>query len=257
MGSPPIASGSPAGSRLLAGARLVALVGWFLLCIVPHLATRLVGQSRWPRRFLGGVARIIGARVTTAGRPAGRGELLVANHVSWLDIPVLAGATGCAFVSKAEVRGHPFLRFIADQNATLYVDRKDRGAIHDQARMLRDGLTRPQPLAVFPEGTVGDGGTLLPFKPSLLSAVAPAPARVSVRPVAIDYHGAAGALAWRPGEHGLGNFLRVLGQRGRRRVTVRLLDPLPASADRKALARAAHDAIAGALAASGIAPAAL
>lgn len=231
--------------------------GWFVICVVPHLLAKLTGRSRWPRRFLAGVARICGAEVRVDGAPAGPGELLIANHVSWLDIMVLAGATGCAFISKAEIRGHPLLRWVADQNCTIYVDRAERRQIHDQARSILDGLRRDQPLALFPEGTVGDGGTLLPFKPSLLSAVAPPPEGVTLRPVAIDYHGLAHVLAWAPGEHGVDNALRILGRKGRLPVTVRLLAPISPSPDRKAIARAAHDVIAASLAPSGVAPARL
>ena len=229
--------------------------GWFVVCVIPHLLSKMTGGSRWPRRFLGGVARICGADVRTEGVPAKSGDLLIANHVSWLDIMVLAGATGCAFISKAEIRGHPFLRWIADQNRTIYVDRAERRQIHDQARSIVDGLKRDQPLALFPEGTVGDGGTLLPFKPSLLSAVAPPPEGVTLRPVAIDYHGRAHVLGWAPGEHGLDNALRILGRKGRLPVTVRLLEPIAPSPNRKIIAREAHDAVATALAASGVAPA--
>ena len=231
--------------------------GWFLVCVVPHLLSKLIGRSHWPRRFLGGVARICGAQVRVEGAPAEAGTLLIANHVSWLDIMVLAGATGCAFISKAEIRSHPFLKWVADQNHTIYVDRAERRAIHDQAKSILDGLKRDQPLALFPEGTVGDGGTLLPFKPSLLSAVAPPPEGVHLRPVAIDYHGLAHVLGWAPGEHGLDNALRILGRKGLLPVTVRLLGPLTPSPDRKIIARAAHDAIALALAPSGVAPARL
>ncbi|MEO5578007.1 MAG: lysophospholipid acyltransferase family protein [Sphingomicrobium sp.] len=234
-------------SKWRAALRIAAIGGWFLVCVVPHLLSKLTGDSRWPRRFLGGVARICGADVRVEGVPAKPGELLIANHVSWLDIMVLAGATGCAFISKAEIRGHPVLRWVADQNHTIYVDRTERRAIHDQARSILGGLERDQPLALFPEGTVGDGGTLLPFKPSLLSAVAPPPEGVILRPVAIDYNGYAHVLSWAPGEHGVDNALRILGRRGRLPVTVRLLDPLAPSADRKIIARAAHDAIAAAL----------
>ena len=257
MESPATVPADQASSRWRAGWRVALLLGWFLLCILPHLASRLTGRSTWPRRFLGGVARICGADVRTEGDPARSGELLIANHTSWLDIPILAAATGCAFISKAEIRGHPFLRWIADQNSTIYVDRAERRQIHDQARSIQDGLKRARPLALFPEGTVSDGGTLLPFKPALLSAVAPPPDGVALRPVAIDYGGKASTLSWTPGEHGLDNALRILGRRGRLQVTVRLLDPLIPSSDRKALALAAHDAIAVALSPSGVAPARL
>ncbi|HEX2727304.1 MAG TPA: lysophospholipid acyltransferase family protein [Beijerinckiaceae bacterium] len=240
-----------------AALRLAAIAGWLLICLVPHYLSKLTGRSHWPRRFLSGTARLAGADVRLEGCRPGAGELLIANHVSWLDIPVLAGATGCAFVSKAEVRGHPFLKWIADQNHTLYVDRSQRRDIQAQAAMVRNGLSRGQPLAVFPEGTVGDGGRLLPFKPALLAAVTPPPDGATVRPVAIDYQGTATMFAWRPGEHGVANFFRVLGRKGRIPVTVRMLDVLPPHADRKTLARTAHDAIAIALAPSGIAPAAL
>lgn len=256
MASGAIGNADPSPFRFRAILRLLALAGWFLFCVVPHLLARKFGRSNWPRRFLRGVAWICGADVRVEGRAAGSGTLLIANHLSWLDIPVLAGSTGCAFVSKAEVRGQPFMRWIADQNATVYVDRSDKRSIHCQADGVRSAVRRPQPLAIFPEGTVNDAQRLLPFKPSLLSAVAPPPPGVTLRPVAIQYERAR-ELAWIPGEPGVANFLRVLGLPSRRAVTVRLLDPLDPEADRKRLAKAAHDRIAAALAPSGIAPAGL
>jgi 1-acyl-sn-glycerol-3-phosphate acyltransferase len=255
MGSPSTAVAEEPSSRLRAYRRLAGLLLLFALCVVPHLLARLFGRSPWPRRFLMGVAWIAGADVRCEGTRASRGTLLLANHVSWLDIPVLSGATGCAFVSKSEVKNHWFLGWIADQNETIYIDRTDRRSIHGQVAALTDGLKRPQPLALFPEGTVGDGGTLLPFKPSLLSAVAPPPEGIVIRPAAIDYGVVAPVIGWGTGEPGLDNFFRVLGRKGRFPVVVRLLPAIAPDPDRKILARAAHDAIASALAPSGMAPA--
>lgn len=250
MGSEATATGRT--SRWRAYVRLTMLIGWFAICIGPHFVARSTGRSHWPRRFLAGVARIAGANVRRHGpRPGGR-HLLLANHISWLDIPVLAGATGCAFVSKAEIREHWFLRWIAEQNATVYVDRAARRDIHGQAATVREGLDRHQPLAIFPEGTVGDGRGLLPFKPALLSAVAPPPDGVRVIPVAIDYHEHRETIAWDTGGPGLHDFLRVLGRASSTTVTVRVLDPLPSNGNRKALAQSAAEAIAEALAASAI-----
>lgn len=237
--------------------RTAALVLLFLIAAPAHLVAKFFGRSPIPIRFLRAAARIIGARVRVVGAPLGPGTLVVANHTSWLDIPLLAGATGCAFVSKDEVRGHDLLRWLADQNHTLYVDRSARRSVHEQARAIRDALRRGQPLAIFPEATTGDGGRLLPFKPALLSAVSPPPDGVVVRPVAVDYGAVARDFGWHGDEPGGANVKRILGRRGTVAVTVRLLDPLPLSVDRKALARLAHDSIAAALAPSGTLPAAL
>lgn len=255
MGSPSTAAAERPSSRFRAYRRLAGLLLLFAVCVPPHLVAKAFGSSPWPRRFLKWVAWVAGVDARIDGAPASRGTLLLANHVSWLDIPLLAGATGCAFVSKAEVRNHWFLGWIADQNETIYIDRTVRRSIHGQVALLADGLKRPKPLALFPEGTVGDGGRLLPFKPSLLSAVAPPPEGVIIRPVALDYGAAAPAIGWGTGEPGLKNFFRVLGRKGRMPVTVHLLPAIPPDADRKILARDAHDAIAAALAPSGMAPA--
>ena len=216
------------------------------------------GQSRWPRRFLGGCAKISGADVRAVGTPVAAHTLLLSNHASWLDIFVLAGATGCAFVSKAEVGDNGIVKWLADQNATLYVRRSDRRSIGHQISEVAEALTgADQPLAIFPEGTIGTGSRLLPFRPSLLAAAAPPPTGVIVRPVALDYGAVFPELSWEEGEHGIANAVRLLGRRGRIPVTVHLLDPLPATADRKVLARQAFDSVAAALAPSGIVPAAL
>ena len=100
---------------------------------------------------------------------------------------------------------------------------------------------------VFPEGTTGSGRSLLAFRSTLLHAVAPPPPGTRVRPVALEYGESLDSIAWHGGEGGLANALRVLGLKGPHRVTVRLLDPLPAIADRKALARRARAMIGAAL----------
>jgi 1-acyl-sn-glycerol-3-phosphate acyltransferase len=238
----------PSSSRWRAYGRIAGLGILFLACLPPHLVARRGGRlSPWPRRFLRGAARIAGLRVAVEGHPLAPHSLLLANHSSWLDILVLGGATGTRFVSKAEVERVPLIGWLADQNRTLYIERAARADAHAQVGAIAAALDQPQPLAIFPEGTTGDGRTLLPFRPTLLHAVAPPPRDAEVRAVAIDYGDAVDALAWHGGEPGLANALRVLGFAGTRAVTVRLLDPLPPHDDRKALGRAARAAIAAAL----------
>jgi 1-acyl-sn-glycerol-3-phosphate acyltransferase len=88
---------------------------------------------------------------------------------------------------------------------------------------------------------------LLPFRSTLLAAAAPPPEGATVRPVTIDYGEVVDEIAWFGGEAGLANVARVLARRGTFTVTVRLLDPLPPAADRKAVARLAQHAVGSAL----------
>ena len=234
---------------LRVGMRVVGLIGLFLSCLLPHLLSKwFLGRSPWPRRFLAAAAWIVGARVRMAGEPLRPHSLLICNHVSWLDILVLGGATDCAFVSKDQL-GHSLVHWMADQNRTLYIRRSHRRGSADQARAIAAALERPQPLALFPEGMTGPGGHLLPFRSALLDAVAPAPSHVEVRPVAIDYGPASREIGWH-GESGKDNVLRVLGRKGPLPVIVHLLPALEQSKDRKLLAHRAREQIAAALAAS-------
>jgi 1-acyl-sn-glycerol-3-phosphate acyltransferase len=234
---------------IVAGVRIAALVLLFAVCAPIHIATKLLfGSSGWPRRFLSAAAWICGARVRITGEHIRPHTLLICNHTSWLDIPILGGATGCAFVSKAKL-GHPLVHWMADQDATLYVRRDQRRGAASQAKAIAEKLRGPQPLALFPEGTTGPGTHLLPFRSTLFDAVAPAPPGVEVRPVAIDYGDAAPQVGWYD-ELGKDNVLRILGRARSVPVIIRILDPLEPSSDRKVLARAARDSIDSALASS-------
>ena len=214
-----------------------------------HVATRrLLGKSQWPRRFLGAAGWIVGARPTVRGEPLKPRTLIISNHVSWLDILVLGGATGTAFVSKDNL-GHGVIHWLADQNATLYISREDRKGSMNQAVAIARAAERDQPITLFPEGTTGPGGEMLPFRSSLLEAATHASPDVEVRPLAIDYGEAAAEIGWH-GESGKDNVLRILGRRGSLPITVNLLPPLDRTSDRKALAQKARDAIAETLASS-------
>ena len=233
---------------MIYGLRLAGLIGLFLAYVPPHLLSKwLLGRSGWPPRFLRHAGLIIGVRPEVEGRPVEAHTLILANHTSWLDIILLGGWCNAAFVSKAEVKSTPLLGWIADQNRTLYIDRAARRDSHAQVRQIRQALDQSQPLAVFPEGTTGDGRRLLPFRTTLLAAVAPPPLAVSVRPVAIDYGEQADGVGWHSGERGMANFRRVLGRPGTMAVAIRLLDALPAVDDRKELARLAQRSIAASL----------
>jgi len=233
---------------LIRWARIAGLVLLFATLAPIHIISKwLLGRSPWPSRVLAAATRICGIRVRIEGAPLELHSFVIANHTSWLDILILGGFAGCAFVSKAEVQRTAMIGWLADQNRTLYIERSERGRAHHQVRRIADALGHSQPLAVFPEGTTGSGRHLLPFRSTLLEAVAPPPPGAHVRPVAIDFGDHADVVGWHSGEPGLANVMRVLGHRGTMDVTVRLLHPLPPSGDRKALARHARQVIAAAL----------
>jgi 1-acyl-sn-glycerol-3-phosphate acyltransferase len=234
---------------LRAGLRVSLLVLLLVVLGPVHIVTRtLFGRSNWPPRFLAAAAWIIGARVRLEGKDLKPHTLLIANHVNWLDILVLGGATGTAFVSKANL-GHGLFHWLADQNSTVYVQREHTRGAKDQAVTIARALEREQPVTLFPEGTTGPGTHLLPFRSTLLEAAAFARKDVQIRPVSLDYGAAASEIGWH-NEPGRTNILRILGRSGTLPVTVRLLAPLDRSGDRKSLASAAREAIAKTLASS-------
>lgn len=215
--------------------------------LVPlHVLAKVAGQRELvPPMFLGAMGRMAGLRVRTEGTPR-QGALLLANHVSWLDILALAGTSRAIFVAHSGLTVHGGLKWLCEQNSTVFVAREKRGSVAAQVEQVRAALGE-RPLAIFPEGTTGDGTALLPFKSSLLSAVEPLAHAVPVQPVALDYADAP-EIAWHGAEPGIANVRRVLARR-QIDLTIRFLEPLAgdALADRKVMTAAAQDAIGRAL----------
>ena len=239
--------------RIRFAVRVLAIAGSLVVFLPLHYLWRLFrAPSPWPRAFLKWVGRAAGMRVSTRGEPLTRNVLFLANHVSWLDIMILAGASGTAFVSKAEVGKWPVIGWLAGLNNTVFVERSDRKNVRGQADALRDALASGQPVALFPEGTTEGGGRVLPFRASLLASLFPPLPGILVQPVAIDYGAAVDDIGWTGDEPAADNARRVLSRRGTIPVRVTFLAPLDpvAAGDRKALAAAAQAEVEAALGAS-------
>jgi len=231
--------------------RIGAMLAWLLACLPMHLGTRLLGRpSPWPRRFMRGVCWIVGLRVTIAGAIRPGPVLYLANHLSWLDIILLGGYAGARFVAKIEIARWPLIGYLARQNNTIFVAREARGEVRAQSAIVAQALTEPQPVAIFPEGTVGEGFAVMPFRASLLAAVGP---ETVVQPIAIDYGALLPVVRWPKSEPTPHNAMRLIGRRGTIPVTLRALPPV-VMRERKAIAAAAQAAIADALDASGTIP---
>lgn len=221
--------------------RLLAIAFTLLLALALHGLWRLVrARSPWPRVFLGTVARLCGARARVVGRPLARDVVLVSNHLSWLDILLIAGATGATFVAKSELKGVPLVGWLCTLNETLFVERGDRMGVEAQVAQVRDAFARGRPVCLFPEGTTGDGHTLLPFKAALFAALDPPPPGVRVQPIRLDYGEATDELAWVGDEPGQAHALRVLRRPGRFTTTLRFGEPFVPTGGRKAIAAEAR-----------------
>ena len=213
--------------RLRIGLRLAAMVAWLIACIPGHLVTHTLFRRRVvPPIFLAGIAFIIGVRLTKTGTLARPRAILLANHVSWLDIPILAAATGAAFVAHDGLAGSRFLKWLCEINDTVFIARTRRTTVAKQVEQVRAALDDAHVLTLFPEGTTNDGTALLPLKSSLLSAIDPPPPDVQVQPVYLDYGHDARDIAWFGDEPGLDNFLRILARPGEIPVTVHFLPAL-------------------------------
>ncbi|GAA0511784.1 MULTISPECIES: lysophospholipid acyltransferase family protein [Pigmentiphaga] len=179
--------------------------------------------SRWLLRWCG-------VRVYVSGHPPVEGAaLLIANHVSWLDIYALSSVRCTIFVGKRELRDWPVLGWLIAGVGTVFIERGNRRALHHVAQAMGERFARGQLIGLFPEGTTSDGLDVLPFHAGLFE-----PARragVPVLPVALRYlhHGARSTLPSYVGEETLmGNAWRVLGSTG---VAVQVVYLPPATAE--------------------------
>jgi 1-acyl-sn-glycerol-3-phosphate acyltransferase len=208
------------------------------------LRERLI--QRWSVRLLG-ICRVRLER--EAGADSLAHALIVANHISWLDIFVINAVHPCRFVAKAEIRAWPVVGWLVAQAGTVFIARGNRRDLRHIFKGLVEALGRRRRVAFFPEGTTGTQGALLPFHANLFEAAIDA--AVPVQPVALAYLDERGA--WHPAVDYTGattfvdSVVHILGGEP---VIARLacLAPIPAAGShRRELAQAAHDAIAARL----------
>ena len=141
----------------------------------------------WAAKLL----RVAGVALRGHGQAQGGGTLLAINHVSWLDIVAIhALCPEARFVSKADVKHWPLLNHLVDAAGTLYLERERRRDAMRVVHHMGEALAAGDTVAVFPEGTTGEGPELLPFHANLLQAAIATEA--PVQPVALrfgDAHG--------------------------------------------------------------------
>ncbi|MQA21337.1 lysophospholipid acyltransferase family protein [Rugamonas rivuli] len=185
----------------------------------------------------------------SAGVPLLDRAMVVANHVSWLDIFVIHSLHPSHFVAKAEIRAWPLAGWLAEKAGTVFISRGNRRDLRHIFKGLVNSLERGERVAFFPEGTTAAQGSLLPFHANLFEAAIDA--KVPVQAIALSYRDPSGAS--HPsvdfiGETSFAESIMLIldGPPVRARLTI-----LPAidsiGAHRRDLAEATHQAVAAAL----------
>jgi 1-acyl-sn-glycerol-3-phosphate acyltransferase len=231
---------------------LIALPFTLLAVTLSGARWHLPGGERFDHRMIrwwsGALVRVFGFRVEARGEPVPGAVLLVANHLTWLDIELIHSQRMACFVAKSEIERWPFVGWLTKRAGTIFHRRgstESLGAVQQvMVQRLREGLA----VAVFPEGGTGPGGHVRTFHARIFQAALDA--QVPAQPVALKFSrdGAANwSVAFRERESFMGNFLRVLGE-PTTRAEVIFLDPVaPDAAGRRRLAEACRSQIVSAL----------
>jgi len=204
--------------RLRAAWRAVVLGFALALCVLRYGWARLRGPLTLDQRaqWMQSAGRIalafLGIRYHVEGQPPKQG-IVVANHLSYLDIAVFSAAMKCFFVSKAEIGTWPYFGATARFGGTLFLDRSSRASADRVAAEIAERLALPIPILFFPEGTSSDGSSVLRFHTRLFEPAIRAGAPITA--AAIRYVPANSVpereLCWFGDEGFMPNLLRAFG----------------------------------------------
>jgi lyso-ornithine lipid O-acyltransferase len=244
--------------------RAIAVLSGFAVLTLPLMPVQAIllrtsarGARAFPNWYHRQVCRLLGIRLHIDGSIArDKPVLVVANHSSWLDIPVLSAVAPVSFIAKKEVGGWPFVSQLARLQRSVFVDRTRRGAVGATTSEMTARLLAGDALVLFAEGTSTDGNRVLPLRTSLFGAVMPLGGHkvrqeTVVQTCAVVYghlHGlpidrAGKSLVGWYGDMEMGSHAWELLKAGPLDVRITIGPPVAMGgfADRKALARHAED----------------
>jgi 1-acyl-sn-glycerol-3-phosphate acyltransferase len=180
---------------------LLSTVCWGLIAVLflyplINLDRQRAVKRTWSRQML----KACGLHFQVEASPEGLlepqpGELVVMNHISFIDILALDALRPVHFIAKSEIRAWPVIGTLCERTGTIFIERGKRHAVHDVLKIMAAELRQAEVVSFFPEGTTSDGRQLLPFHANLFEAAVRAAA--PVRPVVISYrqHGEASTIA--------------------------------------------------------------
>lgn len=217
-------------------------LGTALLFPIVSQAKRVRCRQRWSLRLLS----LLAVQIETAPFTAPPGCLIVANHISWLDIFAINAVRPSAFIAKSEVRRWPFIGWLSARNDTIFLRRGSHGHAREINAEIKAWLNARRDIALFPEGTTTDGTHLRPFHAALLQPAIET--RRPILPLALSYLDSKGNPSQAPSYAGETTLLQCFAAILSARSLVARIQPCPIIAtngkSRRELVRLAHDAIA-------------
>lgn len=111
--------------------------------------------------------------------------VIISNHISWVDIPVILALFKVHFVSKSDIKSWPIIGFLAAKTGTIFLEKKNKRSLPNVVKTLGEALDENKKILLFPEGTTGRGDSVLPFRSPLLEVAVKS--KTSVVPIAIRY----------------------------------------------------------------------
>ena len=172
--------------------------------------------------------RLLSVQIDIQGQPHSQAPLLVANHISWLDILVIGSVRTSRFLSKAEVKKWFLFGKLATHFGTLFIHRGD--GVSQAHQTIINCLTHNTSTVIFPEGTTSDGTQVKKFYPRLFAAAIEA--KTLVQPVALHYPLDNGVNPWVPftrDQSILRHVMSLLHHNKHINVCVSFLEPVPAT----------------------------
>lgn len=190
------------------------------------------------------ICRIFGLRLRVRGAVPQGAHLVVANHISWIDIPVLQSVAPVGFVSKAEIRKWPVIGFLAKSGGTVFHERGNHSSASGVAGAMEERLREGGNVAIFPEGGILPGPGVKRFHGRLFAAAIHT--GVPVQPVMLRYlldgkhdHD----MTFLPRENFVTNFFRLLRQ-SPRVADVAMMPPITSGGrQRRSLASEAEQSV--------------
>ncbi|MCV7369830.1 1-acyl-sn-glycerol-3-phosphate acyltransferase [Mycolicibacterium duvalii] len=190
-------AGPPPGraARVLARTVCRSVLVLLMLPLMPLLAVPVPGRRRWQRGYCRAVLRCLGIRITVFGGPVRNvsGVLVVAGHVSWVDVFVIGAVLPGSFVAKSEMLQWPALGAVARLVKVIPIDRASLRRLPEVVRTVADRLRAGHTVVAFPEGTTWCGRAHGQFRPAMFQAAIDA--QRAVQPLRLSYHHRDGALS--------------------------------------------------------------